>query len=113
MYLLQWIHSYLANRSQSVAVGGEESSMLPAVSGVPQVYCYIDIVARVSPSSKLALFADDIAFLYHSISSCSAAIGYLCLGIRKLVNSPCKKVLLYYAHYSKTFALNPSSTTLC
>ena len=36
VHLLQWIHSYLSNRSQTVVVGGEESSMLPVVSGVPQ-----------------------------------------------------------------------------
>lgn len=36
MHLLQWINSYLANRSQTVVVGGEESSMLPVISGVPQ-----------------------------------------------------------------------------
>lgn len=76
-YLLQWIHSYLANRSQTVVVGGEESTMLPVVSGVPQgsvlgpllFLIYInDIVTYVSPSSKISLFADDIA-LYRSISS--------------------------------------------
>ena len=33
VHLLQWIHSYLSNRSQTVVVGGEESSMLPVVSG--------------------------------------------------------------------------------
>ena len=74
VHLLQWIHSYLSNRSQTVVVGGEESSMLPVVSGVPQgllsgpllFLIYInDIVTCISPSSKLALFADDIA-LYRS-----------------------------------------------
>ena len=35
-YLLRWIKSYLLNRSQSVAVEGYDSSLLPVVSGVPQ-----------------------------------------------------------------------------
>ena len=35
-YILQWIRCYLTNRSQMVVVGGEHSSVLPLLSGVPQ-----------------------------------------------------------------------------
>ena len=35
-YLVQWIHSYLSSWSQSVVVGGEESPVLPVISGVLQ-----------------------------------------------------------------------------
>ena len=76
-YILNWIHSYLANRTQMVAVGGEQSCSLPVISGVPQgsvlgpllFLVYInDVSTHVSASSKLALFADDMA-LYRCISS--------------------------------------------
>ena len=56
-----------------------------------------DIVARVSPSSKLVFFADDIA-LYHSITlpayymvlQLNITSISVCMGIGKLVNSSCK-----------------------
>ena len=35
-YLLRWIQSYLSNRSQIVAVGGELSTIKNVLSGVPQ-----------------------------------------------------------------------------
>lgn len=34
-FIIQWVCSYLTNRSQLV-VGGEQSSVLPVISGVPQ-----------------------------------------------------------------------------
>ena len=76
-YLLQWIHSYLSDRSQVVAVGGELSSVKNVVSGVPQgsvlgpllFTIYIDdVAAQISPSSSISFYADDIA-LYRSIRS--------------------------------------------
>ena len=76
-HLLQWIRSYLSNRCQVVAVGGELSTVKKVVSGVPQgsvlgpllFTIYIDdVVTRISPSSSISLYADDIA-LYRSISS--------------------------------------------
>ena len=76
-HLLQWIHSYLSNRSQVVAVGGELSTIKNVLSGVPQgsvlgpllFTVYIDDVAdRISHSSSISLYADDIA-LYRSIRS--------------------------------------------
>ena len=33
---IAWIHKYLAGRSQSIVIGGKQSSRLPVVSGVPQ-----------------------------------------------------------------------------
>ena len=76
-YLLQWIYSYLSDRSQVVAVGGELSSVKNVVSGVPQgsvlgpllFTIYIDdVAAQISPSSSISFYADDIA-LYCSIRS--------------------------------------------
>ena len=73
--IYHWINSYLADRSQVVAVGGGQSAAVDVVSGVPQgsvlgpLLFYIDDVAsEVSPFSIMSLFADDIA-LYHSIQS--------------------------------------------
>ena len=65
-------HSYLAKRSQVVAVGGEQSSTVDVVSGVPQgsvlgpllFIIYIDdVTSKISPSSAISLFADDIALI--------------------------------------------------
>ena len=77
-YLLNWIHSYLLNRSQSVVVSGSTSSSLLVSSGVPQgsilgpllFLVYINGVTDIplSVSSHLSLYADDI-FLFRPISS--------------------------------------------
>ena len=76
-YLHHWIHSYLAERSQVVAVGGKQSSTIDVASGVPQgsvlgpllFIIYIDnVTSKISPSSTISLFADDIA-LYRHIQS--------------------------------------------
>ena len=70
-------HSYLAERSQVVAVGGEQSTVVDVVFGVPQgsvlgtllFIVYIDdVTSQVTPSSTISLLADDIA-LYRSIQS--------------------------------------------
>ena len=76
-YLLRWLHDYLSNRSQIVAVEGEKSNTLPVISGVPQgsvlgpllFITYInDVAAVVSPESEINMFADDIA-LYRVIKA--------------------------------------------
>ena len=77
-HLLNWIHSYLLNRSQSVVVCGSTSSSLLVSSGVPQgsilgpllFLVYINGVTDIplSVSSHLSLYADDI-FLFRPISS--------------------------------------------
>ena len=76
-HLHHWIQSYLADRSQIVAVGGEQSSVVDVVSGVPQgsvlgpllFIIYIDdVTSKISSSSTISLFADDIV-LYRCIRS--------------------------------------------
>ena len=76
-YLVQWIYSYLSGWSQSVVVGGEESPVLPVISGVPQgsvlgpllfIIFINEIAHQISSGSSISLFADDIA-LYRPILS--------------------------------------------
>ena len=84
--LLQWIHSYLSDRSQVIAVGGELSTVKNVVSGVPQgsvlgpllFTIYInDVAERISSSNSISLYADDID-LYRSICSPTTASRYYC-----------------------------------
>ena len=76
-YIIQWVNSYLSNRSQLVVVEGTCSSILPVLSGVPQgsvlgpllfLIFINDVVTQISPGSSLSLFADDMAF-YRPICS--------------------------------------------
>ena len=73
--LLQWIKSFLANRTQQVLVEGHTSSPAPVTSGVPQgtvlgpllFLIYInDLPLKVSSTTRL--FADNI-LLYRRIKS--------------------------------------------
>ena len=73
--IIAWLHSYLMGRSQLVVVGGEQSTCLPVISGVPQgsvlgpllFIVYInDVATRISPYSRISLFADDMT-LYRTI----------------------------------------------
>ena len=79
-HIINWLHNYLANRTQAVVINGSESYIAPVLSGVPQdsvlgpllFLIYIDDLSSVieALSSKVNLFADDI-LLYHLISSSS------------------------------------------
>jgi len=73
--LLEWIKSFLTDRTQQVIVNGEKSSRSKVSSGVPQgtvlapllFLCFInDIVKNISSSIKL--YADDV-LIYRRINS--------------------------------------------
>ena len=77
-FIVQWIRSYLTCRSQVVVVGGEQSSAVPVISGVPQgsvlgpllfLIFINEVVHQVSQDSCMSLFADDIMALYRPIHS--------------------------------------------
>ena len=72
------IHSYLTSRSQFVYINGSFSHKSPVLSGVPQgsilgpllFLLYINKICqtKISPHSKLVVYADDILLL-HTINS--------------------------------------------
>ena len=76
--LLNWLHSYLLNRTQCVVVNGSSSSSLLVSSGVPQgsilgpllFLIYVNGLTDLpfSPLTRLILYADDI-FIFKPISS--------------------------------------------
>ena len=77
-FLVNWIHSYLTSRSQFVYINGSFSHKSPVLSGVPQgsilgpllFLLYINKICqtKISPHSKLVVYADDILLL-HTINS--------------------------------------------
>lgn len=75
--IINWINSYLTNRSQSVEINGHVSNSLPVYSGVPQgsvlgpllFLMYInDIAHGTPPHIHIRLFADD-CIIYSAIKS--------------------------------------------
>ena len=107
-YLLQWIRSYISNRSQYVCVHGISFSVVPAVSGVPQssvlgpllFILYINHIATsISPNSDANMFADDIV-LYRVIKTSS---DYVCLqeDINSVSTCICHKQLQFNANKCK------------
>ena len=62
-YIYSWIHSYLAKRSQVVVVGGEQSSIVDVVSGVPQ--------GSVLGPLFFIMYVDDVTSQVSSLSSIS------------------------------------------
>jgi hypothetical protein len=73
---VQWIESFLSNRSQCVVIDGQKSSSVPVTSGVPQgtvlgpalFLAYINDLPEYVNHSHVRLFADD-CIIYRDIAS--------------------------------------------
>ena len=71
---LQWVKSYLNERSQYVTVNGHASEMLPITCEVPQgsvlgpllFFIYVDDLPNASKLSRFYLFADDTSIYFDS-----------------------------------------------
>ena len=111
-YVVQWIRSYLTCHSQIVVVGGEQSSSLPVISGVPQgsvlgpllfLIFINETASQISLGSKISLFADDIA-LYRPIlssvdysilqSDVSAIVSWIDSSLLSLQPAKCCQMLI-------------------
>ena len=74
--IINWIHCYLSLRFQQTIVNGQQSSLLPVLSGVPQgsilgpllFTIYLNGVCDVPLNSTISLFADDMV-LYRVVDS--------------------------------------------
>jgi len=65
--LIEWIRSFLADRTQQVVINGGKSSTSTVSSGVPQGTCFINDITK-DISSTIKLYADDV-LIYRRIIS--------------------------------------------
>ena len=102
---LNWVHSFLTNRTQQVLLEGNMSSSINVTSGVPQgnvlgpllFLIYInDLPDYIQNNSTVKLFADD-TIIYHPINNQQDSIAlqedlhslYTAVGVR-LAHAPSK-----------------------
>ena len=104
--ILNWIESYLSDRSQSVVINGSRSEILPLQAGVPQgsvlgpllFLVYVNDINR-DITSNISLFADDTS-LFDIVHNPE-------LTAQKL-NEDLAKLQVWAAKWQVTF--NPSKT---
>ena len=130
-HLVSWIANYLYGRSQNVVVGGEASSLVPVLSGVPQgsvlgpllFTIYINDITLCSKSagSVDSLYADDLLLYKPISSSCDleelqrdileierwSAVNYL-----KFNSSKCKSMIISRKKGNSSASLTLNGCTL-
>ena len=95
-----WVKNYLANRTQTVVINGENSESAPVVSGVPQgtvlgpllFLVYINDLPDLV-NCKIRLFADD-ALIYRTIDSIQDAL---------LLQNDLAKLITWESNWSMEF----------
>ena len=120
--LLNWISSFLSDRTQSVRVGSSLSHAYPVLSGVPQGSClgpllfslYISDISKIFPSSvAYSLFADDLKLFSFSdpplLQSALDALSSFATS-RGLTISATKSVVMHIgrSHPPFSFSVNGS-----